>query len=385
MTLFLSLSSAALTVFCLNFFLWVTVTSAAVNVSAQDKKDHTSLHIAALNNTQASVMAILDVGVLPAARESRRDIGGWQNVKRGHMRLLPGRMFRDCPDCPEMIVIPAGSFLMGSPDDEEGRYKDEGPRHLVTIEKPFAIGKHEVTRREFEAFIRETGRDMGGDCWYWDSEESKPKKDGARSWRKPGFEQTDLDPVVCVSWEDAKMYVEWLSDKTGKRYRLPSESEWEYAARGKSRTSRYWGDDASVQCSHANGADETLKTRYSNLRWVVASCRDGFVHTAPVGSLLANGFGLHDVLGNAWEWVADCRKERYVGAPSDGSAWTDGICLGRVLRGGSWSNKPSFLRTAGRFWLPSRLRISINGFRVARTLESLVLTSLHQGTTGETP
>ena len=167
----------------------------------------------------------------------------------------------------------------------------------MTIEKPFAIGKYEVTRREFEAFIRETGRDMGGDCWYWDSEESKPQKGGARSWRKPGFEQTDLDPVVCVSWEDAKMYVEWLSDKTGKRYRLPSESEWEYAARGKSRTSRYWGDDASVQCSHANGADETLKTRYSNLRWVVASCRDGFVHTAPVGSLLVNGFGLHGRAG----------------------------------------------------------------------------------------
>ena len=227
MTLLPRLFSAALAVFCLNFFLWVTVTSAAVNVSAQDKKDHTSLHFAALNNTQVSLMAILDVGMVPAAKESRRVIDGWQNVKRGRMRLLPGRMFRDCPDCPEMIVIPAGSFLMGSPDDEEGRYKDEGPRRLVRIEKPFAIGKYEVTRREFEAFIRETGRDMGGDCWYWDSEESKPKKGGARSWRSPGFGQTDLDPVVCVSWEDAKMYVEWLSDKTGKRYRLPSESEWE--------------------------------------------------------------------------------------------------------------------------------------------------------------
>ena len=127
MTLLPRLFSAALTVFCLNFFLWVTVISAAVNVSTQDKKDHTSLHIAALNNTQASVMAVLDVGVIPAARESRRTIDGWQNVKRGRMRLLPGRMFRDCPECPEMIVIPAGSFLMGSPDDEEGRYKDGRP------------------------------------------------------------------------------------------------------------------------------------------------------------------------------------------------------------------------------------------------------------------
>ena len=376
MTLLSRLFSTALAVFCLNFFLWVTVTSAAVNVSARDKRGHVSLHIAELNNIPASVMAIHEVGVFPAPKEKRRVIDGWQNVKRGHMRLLPGRMFRDCPECPEMIVIPAGSFLMGSPHDEAGRYKDESPRHRVTIERPFAIGKYEVTRREFGAFIRETGRDMGSDCWYWDGEESKPKIGDARSWRNPGFEQTDLDPVVCVNWEDAKMYVEWLSAKTGKRYRLPSESEWEYAARGNSRTSRYWGNDASVQCSHANGADGTLKIRYNNLRWVVASCRDGFVHTAPVGSLTANGFGLHDVLGNVWEWVADCWKERYVSAPSDGSAWTDGICSGRVLRGGSWSNKPSFLRTAGRFWLPSRFRISINGFRVARTLDSLILTSL---------
>ena len=124
---------------------------------------------------------------------------------------------------------------------------------------------------------------------------------------------------MCVNWDDVKAYVAWLSSMTGKPYRLLSEAEWEYAARGGTRTSRYWGDDASAQCAHANGADGTLKAHYSNWAWVVASCRDGFVHTAPVGSFSSNGFGLHDVLGNVWEWVEDCWNERYVGAPADGS------------------------------------------------------------------
>ena len=187
------------------------------------------------------------------------------------------------------------------------------PRRRVTIANPFAVGKYEVTRREFGAFMRATGRSMYGGCAYWDIGERKAKRDDARSWRSPGFEQTDLDPVVCVNWDDAKAYVNWLSEKTGKGYRLPSEAEWEYAARGGIRTSRYWGDDVSAQCAHANGADGTLKAHYSNWRWVVASCRDGFVHTAPVGSFRANGFGLHDMHGNVWEWVVDCWNVNYKG------------------------------------------------------------------------
>ena len=305
-----------------------------------------------------------------AERErSVREAREREKAERERALLMPGRAFRDCPECPEMVVVPAGSYLMGSPHDEEKRQKNEGPRHRVTIAKPFAAGKYEVTRREFGAFVSATGRDIDGGCWYWNIEEKKAKRDIARSWRSPGYEQTDLDPVVCVNWDDARAYVAWLSNKTDKEYRLPSEGEWEYAARGGTRTSRYWGDDASAECTHANGADGTLKAHYSDWPWVVASCRDGFVHTAPAGSFSANGFGLHDVLGNVWEWVEDCWNERYVGAPSDGSAWTNGNCGRRVLRGGSWYDIPWFLRSAFRFGNWSGYRYINGGFRVARTLD----------------
>ncbi len=282
-----------------------------------------------------------------------------EDLKR---RWPKGKVFRDCPECPEMVVVPYGSFMMGS-----SSWEYAGPRHRVTIPKPFAIGKHEVTRREFGAFVRMTGRDMDSGCYIYDG---KWKKDAARSWRDPGFSQTNLDPVVCVNWDDAKAYVAWLSDKTGERYRLLSEAEWEYAARGWTRTSRYWGDDTLAQCTHANGADGTLKKQYSNWRGGhgVASCRDGFVHTAPAGSFSTNGFGLHDVLGNVWEWVVDCWNARYAGAPLDGRAWTNGDCSRRVLRGGSWSSDPLSLFSAIRGKLGYGLRFNTSGFRVARTL-----------------
>ena len=181
-----------------------------------------------------------------------------------------------------------------------------------------------------------------------------------------GFPQTDRDPAVCVNWADARAYVAWLSEKTGKSYRLLSESEWEYAARGGTRTSRHWGESASGQCGYANGADRTAKGRYSG--WTVAECDDGHVWTAPVGTFKANGFGLHDVLGNVWEWVEDCWNDSYSGAPSDGSAWESGNCGRRVLRGGSWVNQPRNLRSAYRLRLVTGLRLSDTGFRVARTL-----------------
>ena len=190
------------------------------------------------------------------------------------------------------------------------------------------------------------------------------------SWRTPGFNQADGHPVVCVSWEDAKAYVKWLSRETGERYRLLSESEWEYVARAGTGTSWYWGDGESGQCTHANGADRALKRRYGDWKWTVASCDDGRIHTAPVGSYAANGFGLHDVLGNAWEWVEDCWHESYAGAPKDGRAWTGGgDCGRRVLRGGSWGFEPWFLRSAYRSRYSAGIRYSLAGFRVARTLD----------------
>ena len=174
-------------------------------------------------------------------------------------------------------------------------------------------------------------------------------------------------PVMNVSWKDAKAYVEWLSGKTGKGYRLLSEAEWEYVARGGTTTSRYWGASEAGQCEYANGADGSAKERYSD--WVTASCRDRSVHTAEVGSYRANGFGLHDVLGNVWEWVEDCWHGDYEGAPSEGEAWTSGEeCGKRVLRGGSWSSGPRSLRSALRNWNSAGNRLNSYGFRIARTL-----------------
>ena len=278
----------------------------------------------------------------------------------------PGTTFRDCPECPEMVVVPSGSFQMGSPESEEGRNDLEGPVHEVTIARPFAAGVHEVTRGEFARFVSATGRSMGNACFVYEG--GQWEKRSGRHWKSPGFRQTDDHPVVCVNWEDAQAYVQWLSRKTGEEYRLLSEAEWEYVARAGTKTTRYWGESERGQCRYANGADEALKRRHANWERQIASCDDGHAKTAPVGSYDANGYGLHDVLGNVWEWTEDCWNDSYAGAPRDGSAWTSGDCSRRVLRGGSWNNFPGNLRSASRVRDPSGGRINLAGFRVARTL-----------------
>ena len=211
----------------------------------------------------------------------------------------------------------------------------------------------------------ETGYSAGSSCYVYE-EGSGWKERNDRDWRNPGFGQSGRHPVACVNWNDAQAYVAWLSRETGEQYHLPSESEWEYAARAGTTTARYWGEGESGQCRHANGADASTKERYSG--WTVASCRDGHVHTAPVGSLTANAWGLHDMLGNVWEWTGDCWNGSYSGAPSDGSAWEYGECNRRVLRGGSWFSKPSDLRAANRIRNSTGNRNDYCGFRVARTL-----------------
>ena len=261
-----------------------------------------------------------------------------------------GTVFRDCPDCPEMVVVPAGSFKMGSPGDEEGRNDDESPVHGVTISRAFAVGRYEVTRSEFGRFVSATGRSMSGGCRVWTGKGWRTE--GDRSWRSPGFGQTERDPVVCVSWNDAKAYVKWLSAKTGKEYRLLSESEWEYAARAGSSTRYSWGD--GIGRNRAN-------CRVCGSRW-------DYERTAPVGSFAANGFGLHDMHGNVWERVEDCWNDSYDGAPSDGGAWLSGECSSRVLRGGSWYSRPQVLRAAKRGRNSTGYRNSKWGFRIARTL-----------------
>ena len=283
-----------------------------------------------------------------------------------------GDQFRDCPQCPEMVVVPAGSYRMGSPSYEQGRQGDEAPVHEVTIAAPFAIGRHEVRVVEFGRFVDETGYSAGNSCQIIGTDELGYldwKSRAGRGWRNPGFDQSGRHPAVCVNWNDAQAYAAWLSRETGEEYRLPSESEWEYAARAGTATARYWGEGESGQCRHANGGDLSLDERYAG-GWLlaVASCRDGHVHTVPVGSFTANGWELHDMLGNAWEWTEDCWNGRYAGAPLDGSAREYGDCAKRVLRGGSWDSEPSLLRAASRHGDTTDLRRSDQGFRVARTL-----------------
>ena len=276
-----------------------------------------------------------------------------------------GDRFHDCLECPEMVVVPAGSYRMGSPSYEQGRHDREGPVHEVVIAAPFAIGVYEVTVAEFGRFVDETGYSAGSSCLTYEDGEAQDRAD--RGWRNPGFGQSGRHPVTCASWDDAQAYAAWLSQETGEEYRLPSESEWEYAARAGTSAARPWGEGESGQCRHANGADASAKDRYSSWSGSVA-CRDGHVHTAPVGSFAANGWGLHDMLGNVWEWTEDCWNGSYAGAPSDGSVWEYGNCAERVLRGGSWGDLPSVLRAAFRYRDTAGGRSSSSGFRVARTL-----------------
>ena len=280
----------------------------------------------------------------------------------------PGTVFRDCPTCPEMVVVPAGEFLMGSDRRDDESSDGERPRHRVTVER-FALGVHEVTRDEYAAFVAATGRGAGDRCYAFDAEEEGFGWREEASWRSPGYPQGGDHPVACVNWEDGQAYARWLSAETGQRYRLPSESEWEYAARAGTTTRRHWGDDADEQCAHANGADRTAKRRFENWSWAV-DCTDGVLWTSPVGAFAANGFGLHDMLGNVWEWAEDCWHDDYDGAPRDGSAWTrGGDCGRRVLRGGSWSVVPRSLRSAYRDRSVAEDRGTGVGFRVARTLD----------------
>jgi formylglycine-generating enzyme required for sulfatase activity len=268
----------------------------------------------------------------------------------------------------EMAVISSGHFSMGSSEEESSREHDprakaELPVHDVTV-RSFALAKHDVTRAEFGRFVSETGYDATGGCYLFDGETFG--MDASKDWRNPGFKQSDRDPVVCVNWDDAHAYISWLSGKTGHPYRLPSEAEWEYAARAGTTTARFWGDDAGKQCSYANGADQSTKAQFPS--WHVADCTDGYAFTAPVGTFQPNSWGLYDMLGNVWQWTEDCWNDSYTGAPSDGSVWLSGDCVKRIARGGSWHFPPPVLRAAFRGTVVSGLRRYDFGFRLAETL-----------------
>jgi formylglycine-generating enzyme required for sulfatase activity len=279
--------------------------------------------------------------------------------------------FKECEKCPAMVVVPAGSFTMGSPQSEPGRYDNEGPLHDVTFAKPFAVGKFQVTVDEFSAFVSATGYDAGSTCWTWKTQQWV--ETAGRSWRNPGFAQTGSHPATCLNWNDAQAYAAWVKQRTGKDYRLLSEAEFEYAARGQVRPGTYpryyFGDDEKEMCRYGNGADQTAKQKISGTKdWSFFSCSDGYAYTSPVGSFLPNAFGLYDMHGNVWQWTEDCYHDTYAGAPAEGEAWTTGDCSQRVLRGGSWGDDSRFLRAAIRYGDSPEGRSSDGGFRLARTL-----------------
>ena len=258
-----------------------------------------------------------------------------------------GETFQDCPACPVMMVLPKGRFLMGSTGDVD---EEETPQHEVTIPRPFAVGIREVSVKEFGAFVDEWGYDPQEGCWI----QSKDGKvhDQTKRWRDPGYRQTERHPAVCVNWEDAQAYARWLSAKSTTPYRLLSEAEWEYAARGTTTTRYWWGDRIDSNKANCKGCGSRWDNKGS----------------APVGSFAKSIFGLSDTAGNVMEWVEDCKVEHYDGAPDDGGAWPSGDCDFRGVRGGSWKNNPNLVRSAARNWVYAGRRTNYIGFRVARTL-----------------
>jgi formylglycine-generating enzyme required for sulfatase activity len=314
----------------------------------------------------------------PSARPTRK-----ANVQPAPARpdvrgasLMPGERFRDCPDdtlCPWLRVLPAGSFMMGSPKDEQGRNDDEDPQHRVTIANKFAVMEAEVTRGQFAQFVKETGYQTDGGCYVYKA--GRWELDKQRTWADPGFAQTDAHPVVCVNWNDAKAYADWLSKKTRQTYRLLNEAEWEYAARAATQTRWSFGDDEAALCRFGNVLDASAKTTLTDVPkdWVFAACDDRHVYTAAGKTYQPNAWGLYDMHGNAWEWVEDCWHQNYSGAPADGTEWRNNCSSDgrRVLRGGGWINNPRISRSAIRVDDSPGSRNDSSGVRLARTLLGL--------------
>ncbi|HVT52797.1 MAG TPA: SUMF1/EgtB/PvdO family nonheme iron enzyme [Dongiaceae bacterium] len=306
----------------------------------------------------------------PAPQPQPATTGG--NASRAELTpppadLKPGTVFKDCKDCPDMVVVPAGSFTMGSPDSEQGRDQSEGPQHKETIPRPFAMGKFLVTLAQYKAFMNDTGRDAGASCWYYRDEADQWLPKDGRTFSDPGFSQRDDSPAVCLNYGDANAYAAWLSKRTGQKYRLPSEAEWEYAARAGTKTARFWGDAPDRQCGYANGADQSYHKKYPKDPGYNRSCDDGYAYTSPVGSFKPNAFGLYDMLGNSWEFTQDCLSGGYDATDHDGAA-VGGACQKHVIRGASWGRGPNDLRVAKRGGMSEEVRGVTNSIRLVREL-----------------
>ena len=293
--------------------------------------------------------------------------------------FTPGTVFRDCPVCPQMVVIPPGRYVKGSPPGEavaegtpERDARNETPQEPVSVDKVFAVSVTEVTRAQFADFVAEEGYDLEWQCITWDFAANQwGARDMVWTWSDPGFEQGPDHPVVCISFTDAQAYAEWLSARTGEHYRLLRDEAWEYVARDRSQGARPWeganGPDREDACVHANVMDldaaDFLRVDAAPPDSHFFPCRDGYPLTAPVGRFPANSYGAHDMLGNVWEWVDGCMYA----APGAGESVTED-CSERLIRGGAWQAKAWYVRSAKRDWAPFFLRSARVGLRVARDL-----------------
>jgi formylglycine-generating enzyme required for sulfatase activity len=291
----------------------------------------------------------------------------------------PGDRFSDTfkdrsGEGPQLVVVPVGEFLMGSPENEPGRNASEGPQHAVRITRPFALARHEVSVAEFRRFVRESGyrsdAEQQGDSSTYDERTGRIVKRGGVSWENDfqGGRAKSGEPVVHVSWNDAAAYAQWLSEMTGQRYRLPSEAEFEFALRAGTTTAYWWGDGApDRQVGNLTGEGDRSRSKRT---WAKAfeGYRDGYWGPAPVARFEANGFGLFDMGSNVSEWVEDCWHQNFLRAPEDGSAWVNRGCSKRVVRGASWGSDPDQARSAYRLGVAADTRSARVGFRVAREL-----------------
>jgi formylglycine-generating enzyme required for sulfatase activity len=299
----------------------------------------------------------------PAASTGSSTAGAQLTPPPANMK--PGTVFKDCSDCPEMVVIPAASFMMGSPASEEGHDHSEEPQHKETIPRAFAMSKVVVTFEQYKKFMNDTGRDAGASCWYYRTDKNKWIAKQGSTFSNPGYQQQPDSPAVCLNFGDANAYAAWLSKQTGHTYRLPSEAEWEYAARAGTTTARYWGDSADQQCSYANGADQSFQKEVPDDP-LVAGCDDGYFRAAPVGKFKPNAFGLYDMLGNAWQLTLDCMTD-YDGSDRHGAPARGG-CDKHAIRGGGWGRPPIDLRSAKRLGMGEEVRGVTNGIRLVREL-----------------
>jgi sulfatase modifying factor 1 len=262
------------------------------------------------------------------------------------------------------VRIGPGKFVMGTPLDESGRYPNE-KLHEVRITRAYLLGAYEVTRGQFRIFVKDTRykseAEKAGFALLWLG--TWERRSGG-SWRYPGFEQTDEHPVVNVSWNDTVAFAHWLSRKESRHYRLPTEAEWEYACRAGTQTAYPWGNNPDDGGGFANAADQTFKRRFPTVTTFLWD--DGFIYTAPVGSFKPNSWGLYDMIGNALEWCSDYYNEYPAGEAVDPKGPPQGDrAASRILRGGSWVNRPLDIRVGFRHWHVADYQLNVTGFRLA--------------------